>query len=252
MILAILQARVSSTRLPGKVLKHILGREMLLRQIERILRSKAIDHVLVATSTAPSDDPIEQLCANNYISCYRGSLVDVLDRYYQAAKIYNTDYLVRLTGDCPLCDPALIDQVIAYHISGDFDYTSNTIETTFPDGLDVEIFSLSCLEEAWVKSALPSEREHVTPYIYNMPKRFKIGSFKNDVDLSYLRWTVDEPEDFMLVTKIYEALYPCNNSFAVKDILLFLNNNPELKTFNVFYRRNEGYLKSLKNDVKKG
>jgi len=165
MILAILQARVSSTRLPGKVLKPILGMPMLLRQIERVKQAKLIEQLLVATSDDKSDDPIEQLCRENDIACFRGSLDDVLDRFYQAAKPYQPDHIVRLTGDCPLIDPQLIDEVVVFCLSGDYDYVSNAFEPTYPDGLDVEVFRFPCLQQAWEEAELPSEREHVTLFI---------------------------------------------------------------------------------------
>ncbi|MBI5678091.1 MAG: glycosyltransferase family protein [Planctomycetes bacterium] len=248
MVLAILQARVSSTRLPGKVLKPILGQPMILRQIERIKRAKKIDHLLVATSIDQTDDKLAGLCAENGIPCFRGNLEDVLDRFYEAAKPYNPDHVVRLTGDCPLADPQLVDQVIRFHLDGGFDYTSNTIEPTYPDGLDIEVLRFSCLDYAWREALLPSQREHVTPFIYQQHGRFKIGCYKNEIDLSRLRWTVDEPLDFELITKIYEAIYPINSGFTTQDILVFLDKHPELKTLNTHFQRNEGLLKSLQGD----
>lgn len=248
MILAILQARTSSTRLPGKVLKPILGIPMLMRQVERIKKSKLIDKFVVATSTDPADNPIEQLCKDNGINCFRGSLDDVLDRFYQAAKLYNPIHIVRLTGDCPLQDPEIIDRVIEHHLHGNYDYTSSAVEPTFPDGLDAEIFRFSCLEDAWNEAQLPSQREHVSTFIYQQPKRYKIGSVKNNRDLSYLRLTVDEPEDLEIVTIIYEALYHSNSSFTTEDILDFLDKNPELPKINSRYPRNEGYKISLLKD----
>ncbi|MFC3886638.1 cytidylyltransferase domain-containing protein [Bacillus songklensis] len=249
MILAILQARVSSTRLPGKVLKPILGSPMLLKQIERIKRSNYIDRLIVATSEETSDDPIEQLCKENNITCFRGKLKNVLDRFYKAAILFSPINIVRLTGDCPLIDPHLIDKVIAFHLQGDYDYTSNTIEPTYPDGLDVEVFRFSCLKQAWEEAVLPSHTEHVTPFIYEHPHRFKIGSYKNQRDLSQLRWTVDEEIDFELVAKIYEQLYPSNPYFTTKDILIFLDNNPNLKDLNKHIKRNEGFQKSREADL---
>lgn len=248
MILAIVQARVSSSRLPGKVLKPILGVPMLLRQIERIQCAKKIDNLLVATSNDYTDDSIEILCKDNNIKWFRGNLNDVLDRFYQAAIQFNPDHVVRLTGDCPLADPGIIDRVIDYHLEGKFDYTSNALEPTFPDGLDVEIFRFSCLEKAWREAVLPSQREHVTPFINQQPEFFKIGSYKNDVDLSELRWTVDESRDFDLITKIYEALYPENSKFSTANIMAFLDQNPELKNINNHHQRNEGMQKSLLED----
>ncbi|MCL6557416.1 MAG: glycosyltransferase family protein [Firmicutes bacterium] len=249
MILAILQARVSSTRLPGKVLKPILGEPMLIRQIERVRRARRVDYLLVATSVDPSDDPIEKLCKENNVDCFRGNLDDVLDRFYKASRQFLPEHVVRLTGDCPLADPRLIDEIILHHLNGNYDYTSNTLEPTYPDGLDVEIFRFSCLEQAWREAFLPSQREHVTPFIYQHPDRFKIAGVKNSTNLAALRWTVDEPEDFALVSKIYEALYPSNPGFTTEDILSFLKEHPELLTLNSSYERNEGYQKSLRKDL---
>lgn len=249
MILAILQARTSSSRLPGKVLKPILGVPMLLRQIERIRRSRRIENMVLATSTDPSDDSIAKLSDENGVECFRGSLNDVLDRFYQAAKLSMPEHVVRLTGDCPLADPEIIDQVIAFYLSGNFDYASNTVPPSFPDGLDVEIFRYRCLEEAWKEARLPSQREHVTPFIHQHAKRFKLGNFASKWDLSSLRWTVDESLDLELVRKIYEEIYPQKPDFGTQDILSLLDRNPVLKTINTVYKRNEGYEASLAKDV---
>ena len=246
--LAILQARVSSSRLPGKVLKPIMGRPMLALQIERVRRTKKIDQLIIATSTDPSDDQIEMLCQQIDIPCYRGSLNDVLDRFYQAAQTWQSQHIVRLTGDCPLIDPEVIDHVIAFYLNGDYDYASNTVEPTFPDGLDIEIFRFSILEEAWKEACLPSQREHVTPFIHQQPDRYRIGHHKNKEDLSHLRWTVDEPEDFDLINKIYEELYPVKPNFRMADILNLLQRKPELLTINKQFERNEGFIKSLHED----
>ena len=249
--LAILQARVSSTRLPGKVLLPILGQPMILRQIERVRRARLIDRLVVATSDDPADDEIDNLCRVNDLSCFRGSLDDVLDRFYQAARPYQPSNIVRLTGDCPLTDPSVIDRLIHFHCEGDFDYSTNAIEPTFPDGLDVEIFRSTCLSEALQEAVLPSEREHVTSFFHRQPLRYKIGIMKNDTDLSKLRWTVDEREDFLLVTRIYEELYPRKPDFTTNDILHFLNEHQELLTMNIFHKRNEGLEKSRKEDRKR-
>lgn len=232
MILAVLQARCSSTRLPGKVLKPILGTPMLLKQVERIKRSKLIDLLLVATSVEPSDDQIAQLCAKHAIDCFRGSLEDVLDRFYQAVERHNPGHVVRITGDCPLIDPEIIDQTIELHLRGQYDYTSNCLERTYPHGLDVEVFTAASLEAAWREAALPYEREHVTPYLKEHPELFKIGSLKNSVDLSHLRWTVDYESDYVLVKRIYESLYQANPAFTTADILALLDAKPELSLIN--------------------
>jgi spore coat polysaccharide biosynthesis protein SpsF len=248
MILAILQARVSSSRLPGKVLKNILGEPMLFRQLERVKRATSLDKLLVATSSDASDTPIESVCLDKGIPCFRGSLNDVLERFYQAANSYQPEHVVRLTGDCPLADPDLIDQVVAHHLAGNFDYTSSALEPTFPDGLDVEIFRFKCLGQAWLEAKLTSQREHVTLFIHQQPDLFKLGSFKGEHDLSELRWTVDEPADFELITRIYEELYPANPCFTTADILCWLKEHPDFITFNTHFSRNEGLQKSLLMD----
>ena len=249
MIWAILQARVSSSRLPGKVLKSLLGVPMLLRQIERLQKSQKIDQLLVAISTEPTDDLIYKLCKENGIECHRGSLDDVLDRFYQAARVFTPEHVVRLTADCPLTDPQLIDEAIEFYTGGGFDYASNSIQATYPDGLDVEVFRFTCLEQVWREAQLLSQREHVTPFIYQHPLRFKIGYFKSSTDLSHLRWTVDEPKDFELITMIYEALYPTNPNFVTQDILDLLDQRSELAHWNTEHKRNEGYQKSFNADL---
>lgn len=249
MILAIVQARMSSTRLPGKVMRPLMGKPMLTRQIERIAKAKRIGRILVATSDTPSDNPIASLCDELGVSCFRGALDDVLDRFYQAATVVAPMHVVRLTADCPLTDPELIDRVIDCHLSGNYDYTSNTIEPTFPDGLDVEIFRFACLEQAWLEATLPSQREHVTLYIYSHPKRFKIGSYKAQQNQSALRWTVDEPADFELIETIYKTLFPTNQAFTTKDVMELLDRMPALKTLNAKYQRNEGLQRSITQDA---
>ena len=249
MIVAILQARMSSTRLPGKVLKPILGKPMLARQLERVRKAKRPDRLIVATSIDTSDDPIVALCEEEGVTCHRGKLDDVLDRFYQAAMPLQPDHVVRLTGDCPLADPAIIDKVCDFHIDGGFDYSSNAIQPSFPDGLDVEICRFEILRQAWTEAVLPSHREHVMPFIHKNPQRFRIGHYKNDADLSHLRWTVDEPEDFELVTNIYQSLYPTNSTFDTAAILRLLEQKPEWKTANLKHQRNEGGRKSLLADA---
>jgi spore coat polysaccharide biosynthesis protein SpsF len=251
-ILGILQARVSSTRLPRKILKTILGQPMLALQVERLRRCRRLDKLIVATSTDPSDDALAELCARIGVECYRGSLDDVLDRFYQAARPYQPVHVVRLTGDCPLTDPESIDQLIDFYMAAGCDYASNCHVPSLPDGLDAEILRMSALEIAWREAQLPSEREHVTPYIRNHPERFRVGLWRNDVDFSAQRWTVDEPEDFEFVSRVYEALYPKKPAFVMGDVLTLLNENPRLGDINAAHRRNEGFLKSLRADAKAG
>jgi spore coat polysaccharide biosynthesis protein SpsF len=241
MILAVLQARFSSSRLPGKILKPVLGRPMLVRQIERVLRSDKIERLVVATSSAGNDDRVSEVCASLGITCHRGSLEDVLDRIYHASLPFAPERIVRLTGDCPLTDWQVIDRVIDFAIAGGYDYGSNTLKPTWPDGLDVEVVTFSALATAWRESTSPLDREHVTPFIYNHKDRFKLGNLQNDVDLSRLRWTVDTPADFAFVTRIYEALHPANPAFKTDDIVSYLSEHPDVVALNAGIERNEGY-----------
>lgn len=248
-IAIILQARMSSARLPGKVLRPILGKPMLQMHLERVSRISHRHRLIVATSSQIDDDSIAGLCQNLGVDCYRGSLDDVLDRYYQAAKRHKPDIVVRLTGDCPLADPEVIDQGLEYFLTHDFDYVSNSIERTYPIGLDVEIFSFGCLEQAAEEAILPSEREHVTPFIHKQTDRFKIGQFTDNFDRSHHRWTVDEPEDFEFVKAVYENLYSENPAFCTADIFALLNRKPELTEINYHIVHGEGYQKSIEKDA---
>lgn len=237
MILAILQARMSSTRLPGKVMAPILGQPMLLRQIERVERARSYDKLLVATSSSPSDDVIAGACGDNGIACFRGSLDDVLDRFVQAARPYAPEHVLRLTADCPLADPDVIDRVVEYHLDGGFDYTSNSRDRTFAHGLDAEICRYACLEEAWRNAITPFEREHVMPYLWGSG-RFHVGQLRQEHDHSHRRWTVDFAEDLDLVREIYAALYPVDPAFTTDDIMQLLRDRPELSTLNAGRDRN--------------
>lgn len=245
MILAILQARVSSRRLPGKVLRPILGKPMILRQIERLQRSRRIDRLVLATSVDDSDGPLAALVEGAGLDVHRGSLDDVLDRFITAATAYEPTWIVRLTGDCPLADPKLIDQVIEATVNALSDYGSNTMEPTYPDGLDVEVIRYEVLKDIWRAGGTSAEREHVTLGIYRHPERFQLLNFKNESDLSALRWTVDELPDFLFVERVYAELYPSNPSFETGDVLALLADHPELNEINAGIRRNEGLAWSL-------
>ncbi len=249
-ILAVVQARVSSTRLPGKVLAPILGQPMLARQIERVRLAKTLDKLAVATSDDPSDDPLAAMCITLDLACHRGSLSDVLARFYGACAVFGpADHIVRLTGDCPLTDPAVIDAVVLHHLATGADYTANAIQPTWPDGLDVEVVKVQALQRAFDEARLPSEREHVTPYIHKQPSCFRVEHLKGTRDLSSLRWTVDEPQDLAFVREVYAALYPKNPAFDTAAILSLLQQRPELLDFNSRFKRNEGYVKSLAADT---
>jgi len=229
-------------------MRPILGKPMLERQIERIRRCQKFATLVVATSSDPSDAPLAALCTDLGVACFRGSLDNVLDRFYHAALPLGADTVVRLTGDCPLFDPALADDIIQFYQAGDFDYASNTLEPTFPDGLDVEVFGFSALETAWREARLGSELEHVTPFIHRRPDRFRLGNYRGAEDLSHLRWTVDEEADFQLVTRIFAALYPHRPDFTREHVLALLRQNPSWTTLNEAFQRNEGLQESLKRD----
>lgn len=233
-VLCILQARVSSSRLPGKVLMPILGEPMLARQIERIQRAQRIDALIVATSDGPSDDGIAGLCARLSVDCFRGSLDDVLDRFYQAAAAaaIRPEHVMRLTGDCPLTDPAVLDALMDLHLAGDFDYSSNVEVRTYPDGLDAEIFTYPLLERAWREASMPDDREHVTPYMREAVPTERRGNLEDRVDRSNLRWTVDYPQDFEFARRVFEALYPLDPAFDADDVHTLLHDHPEIGAVN--------------------
>lgn len=250
-ILAITQARTGSTRLPNKVLKVVQGKTLLEIHVERIQSSKRISKLIVATTTQPEDKAVIQLCEKLDISYFRGSERDVLDRFYQAAKEIKPNYVVRLTSDCPLLDGGLIDNIIDYTISKGLDYCSNTLEQMYPDGQDIEVLKFSALEQAWKKAILPSEREHVTPYIYNNSSYkggnlFESDSY-NDLTESYndVRLTVDEREDLKVIDLIIAKL-GLNKKW--NDYADTYRNEKEIQDLNRHIIRNEGYLKSLKKD----
>lgn len=247
-VVGILQARTNSSRLPGKVLMNILDEPMILHQLRRLKNSLLLDEIIVATSFENSDDALAEVCAVAGYRVFRGSLNDVLDRFFKAIEDDSYDHIVRLTGDCPLTDSEVIDKIIRRHLQTDNDYTSNGLNPTYPDGLDVEIFKYSALANAWENAVLPSHREHVTPYIYAHPENFSLENYENDRDLSAMRWTVDEAEDFEFVTEVYRNLYPSNANFTMTDVLDLLDNRPDIMTINSFMTRNEGLKKSLIED----
>jgi spore coat polysaccharide biosynthesis protein SpsF len=249
MILGVLQARVSSSRLPGKVLKPILGRPMILRQIERLRRASTLDKLVLATSVDPSDDGLADLMSAEGVEVVRGPLDDVLARFTLAAKPYKPEWIVRLTGDCPLADPEIVDRVVRETIAAGADYGSNVIAPTFPDGLDVEVVRADVLGRVAAENRTQAEREHVTLAIHSHPERFHLHSVRNDTDLSSLRWTVDETTDFALVERIYQALYPANPAFTTADVLRLLAERPDLVALNTGIERNEGLARSLAKEA---
>ena len=250
-VLAIIQARFNSSRLPGKVLLDLEGRTVLERVVERVARASRVDEVVVATSTAEHDELIAELCARKGIKVFRGSLDDVLDRFYQCARSLRPDTVVRITADCPMIDPAVIDMVIEAHMRNGAVYTANILKETFPDGEDVEVFSFTALERAWKAAKLQSEREHVTPYIRKNPDLFKQHNVECPRDLSAQRWTLDNEEDLALIKAVYAALYTKSPFFGLEEIARFLHSRPEVGELNARIKRNEGYAASLKKDQEK-
>jgi glutamate-1-semialdehyde aminotransferase/spore coat polysaccharide biosynthesis protein SpsF (cytidylyltransferase family)/predicted dehydrogenase len=248
-VVAIIQARMGSSRLPGKSLAEIEKRPMLWHVIQRVKRATLVDRVVVATSTAPADDAIEKMCRENGVPCHRGSENDVLDRYYHAARAEKAAQVVRITADCPLIDPEVIDRVVRRFQRGDLDYASNAMVWTYPDGLDTEILSFSALERAWHEASKNSEREHVTPYLRS--GKFRIANVENALEFShmYCRWTVDEQEDLEFVRAVYGA-FRGRESFLMEDILQLLREKPELEKLNSQIVSNRGYYKSLFEDAR--
>lgn len=243
---AIIQARMSSTRLPGKVLADIEGRSMLVRVVEQVKLAGLVDRVTVATSSGPADDDIAAACVAMGVACFRGSEDDVLDRYYRAALWTRADVIVRLTADCPLLDPSVIDKCVASYRDGAFDYVSNTVYRTYPDGLDVEVFSFEALERAWKESRWKSEREHVTPFIWKHPEIFRLGRLTHNSDRSDLRWTVDRQEDLEFVRCIYRRL--AGRAVSMGALLEVLSDDQDLARINAGIECNEGYRKSIGED----
>ncbi len=245
-VVAIIQARMTSSRLPGKVLMPLANKPVLAHIVERLSYCKMIEKIVVATTNEVSDDLVAEYCENNNIDCYRGSLDDVLDRYYQTAKIHHADPIVRITGDCPVIDPVVVDAVITGYLSGEYDFYG--LGGEFPDGLDCAVFSFSAIERAWKEAKLQSEREHVGPYIENNPHLFRNGTLELFQGLAQQRWTLDELNDYELLSKIFNKLYRLDSPFLTHEILQFIQNNPELLAINAQIVRNEGYLKSLQED----
>ena len=260
-VVAIIQARMSSSRLPGKVLLDITGKPMLMRVVTRTSRAKTVDQVLVATTTDASDVPVAACCDSMGISYTRGSLLDVLDRYYQAASQSQADVIVRITADCPVIDQALIDDCVNTLLEGAFDFTCNRLPPpftrTFPIGLDTEVCTYKALEKAWNEATETFHREHVMPYLYEgvelsaksgqlssgiSPRGFKIAQLHHDPDYGHMRWTVDTPEDLEFMRQLYARL-DGRDDFSWQDVLNLVQNEPELAAINSDVRHKTLYDK---------
>ena len=240
-IIAIIQARMGSTRLPGKVMKEILGKPVILWDLERVSLSKLINEIVVAIPYGKENDVIVDTIKkySDKIIIARGSEDDVLDRYYQAAVQTNADVVVRITSDCPLIDSVVIDNIIEQFLDNDCDYCSNSLIRTYPRGLDTEVFSFKALETAWNEATKDYEREHVTPYIIENPDKFILLNVANDIDLSHLRWTLDTKDDFEFIGAVYKRIYPKKQLFLMDDILELLDREPELIDINKHIEQKE-------------
>lgn len=225
-VIAIVQARMTSSRLPGKVLLPLAGEPMLQQQLNRVLRAQTLDQVVVATSSDPTDDPIAELCADMRIDIYRGDLNDVLARFTGAIAQFSPDVVVRITADCPLMSPAVIDSLVTEFLNSDCDYLSNTLQPTFPDGVDVEVVRASVLQDLAESSTDGPEREHVTLGVYRQPDKYRVRNFAGNHNLSDLRWTVDTPEDLEFVSWVFDQLYLQNPEFELADVVGLLDAHP--------------------------
>jgi spore coat polysaccharide biosynthesis protein SpsF len=234
-VVCIIQARMGSSRLPGKVLKDICGYPMLHWVVNRAADAKFIDELIVATTIDVSDDPIVEWCMEHDIKCFRGDAFDVLDRYYQTARNYQADVIVRLTADCPLIDPVLVDEVITVFFNKGVDFAANRLpppyKRTYPIGLDIEVASFFALEKAWSQAKLSYEREHVMPYLYSVEDRFAIFVLNAENNYGNYRWTVDTPEDLEFIRALFNKLN-CRINFSWREVLKTLEENPGLEKIN--------------------
>lgn len=234
-IIGIVQGRMNSSRLPGKILKTIAGKPMLAQVVERARQSQWIDEVAFATTSDPSDDPVERFCKRMGYPVYRGSLLDVLDRFYQAAKMMRADVVVRFTADCPLLDPGLVDETIQAFLDSGVDFAANRLpppfKRTYPIGLDTEVCSFAALERAWREATAKHDREHVLPYLYEKEGRFKVYVLNYQHDYGHMRWTVDTPEDLVLVRRIFRKMARKPN-FTWLDVVKLVESQPQLAQIN--------------------
>lgn len=231
------QARMQSTRLPGKVMLPVLKRPLLDYLVERLEQVKKADTFAILTSTKTADDTIASYCERKRVSCFRGSEDDVLTRYYQAASERRPDAIVRITADCPLSDPDIIDSVLEKYEKGSFDYVSNTLVRTFPRGIDVEVFSFDALKKTYEEAQATEEREHVTLYMYRHPEKFRLANYASQEDLSGYRLTVDTEEDFQLIRLILENLYPKKPQFKLEDVIQLMRLHPDWAKINAHVKQ---------------
>ncbi|MBE82165.1 MAG: hypothetical protein CME21_06315 [Gemmatimonadetes bacterium] len=233
-VLGIVRARMTASRLPGKVLMEALDRPLLMHMVDRLGACRLIRNVVVATTSEASDNPIEAFCRAEGIEVFRGSANDVLDRIYRCAKAYDSEHAALLGADNPLIDPVVCEEVIGAYLSDGkpYDYVSNHHPPTYPDGQDIEVFRVAALEEAWREADRPFQREHVTPFIWDQPDRFRCHNVALDQDRHKERWTLDYEEDYVLIRRIIEGLYAEKPGFTMLDIVDFLDRHPELRGVN--------------------
>lgn len=234
-----IQARMSSSRLPGKVLENIVGKPMLLHIVERLKYASMANKIVVLTSEERSDDPIKELCENHSIDCFRGSLNNVLERFYLAGKQFPAEQIVRITADCPLVDSQLVDSIVSKHITKNADFTSNCHPAMYPDGLDVEVIKFKALEQAYINASTSHQKEHVTPYLFTHQSQFECINYDAPKPIPLYRLTVDHPEDLSLIRKIYASLYANDNNFSLDNTLNLLAQNPAWLENNAHFARNE-------------
>jgi spore coat polysaccharide biosynthesis protein SpsF len=253
---AVLQARMQASRLPGKVLMAVNGRPIIDYNVERLRRARHIDEVIIATTSEPADDAIAAFCAEHGIRCFRGSEADVLDRLYHCVRAFGLDVMARLTADNPLIDPAVVDGVIEVYLADPerWDYVSNNHPPTWQDGQEVEILPTPVLETAWQEADKPFQREHGSPFIWDQPRRFRVGNVQReegDAWYHQYRWTLDYAEDFELMKRIYEGLYPAKPTFSTDDLMRWLEEHPEVMRLNsmhagyVWYDQHRGDLQTI-------
>jgi len=246
----IVQARTTSTRLPGKMLLDLAGAPLIVRMLERVSRARTLDALWLATSTDRSDDELAGMVEARGVSVFRGALEDVLSRFQAVVQLSGADVVVRLTGDCPLHDPDVIDAAVRLFrdSGGELDFLSNTLEPTYPDGLDVEVVGRAALERAHREATLPLDREHVTPYITGAsgrPRSFRLGQLRAGADFSHLRWCVDQQDDLEFARAVCTALLPGNPQFGWLDVVALLTREPQLLELNRHLTRNDKFLKEL-------
>lgn len=252
-IVTVIQARTGSSRLPNKVLLSLCGKPLLIRMVERVQKAKLAGTIVIATSTNPEDDAIEELCVKEELNCFRGHPTDLLDRHYKAALKYSASDVAKIPSDCPLIDPKIIDHVFHNYIESNFDFVSNLHPASYPDGNDVEIFSFDVLETAWKEAVKDFEREHTTPFIWERPERFKIGNVKWETKLDFSashRFTIDYEEDYIFIRTVFDELFSNKPDFDLYDILRLLDEKPFIKNINSRYAGKywyENHLDELNN-----